>query len=116
MKAIVETSGAPTEAQTPDIRRCLLQVMQRPDVRLETVACCADVVAADARFNLRVATVEKQGAPVERLVDLVDAYDRLIDACLRGVATFDADGDAVALEHSLRALAKSLDAASAAAK
>ena len=99
-----------TTGQIDEIRTCLIALMQQRNVNLAMMAACADVVAADARFNLRVCTVEKGNASHERFVDLLDAYDRLTEQCLRSVATFHAQADHVALIRSLESVTSELQA------
>jgi hypothetical protein len=84
--------------------------MQRRDVGLAAIACCADLVAADARFNLRILQVEKESASEERFFQLIEDYDRVSIECVHAVDVFDANGDTNALAQSLTELARELEA------
>ena len=62
--------------QKENIGSCLVALIQERNISLKTIAVCADVVAADARFNLWVGTVAKEQVSVERMMDLVEFYER----------------------------------------
>ena len=82
--------------------------MQWGDIGLGTIACCADAIAADARFNIRMVEVKNKSAPDERLLDLIEDYERLSAECQRNVAGFEMRGDVDLLQRSVRDLTKGL--------
>lgn len=110
MKTIYEASKAANEAPPESMFSCLMRVMQRGDIGLKAIACCADAIAADARFNIRMAEVEKKSATHERLMDIIEEYERLATECQRNVADFEAQGGVDMLRQSLRVFAKGLEA------
>ena len=96
--------------QKENIGSSLIRLIQDQSIDLKTIAACADAVAADARFNLWAGTVTKQQATVERMMELIEFYDRVTYECLSKVAAFDvAVDDAGTLEHNLLEIARQLE-------
>jgi len=97
--------------QTETIGSCLVGLLHGGELNtLEAIASCADAIAADARFNICVATVAKQQATEQHMVELVDFYERVTSECLLAVKTFRENGDSGELEHSMRRITQELRA------
>ncbi len=79
-------------------RRDLIEVIADESVDLLTVASAADVVAAEARFNLWVGQVAKGTRDV---LALVDPYDDAESDCRRAIAAFRSDRNQTALRAAL---------------
>jgi hypothetical protein len=73
-------------------REQLRTALGRTDLRSETVALLADVIAADARFNLAVASRKKRGGDVD-LLELSDFYEPLVESCMAEMARFAREKD-----------------------
>jgi hypothetical protein len=58
---------------------------------LETVALAADAIAADARFNLRVADLKRTSDALA--VKLIDPYEDLVARCMSAVSNLGDNGD-----------------------
>lgn len=64
-------------------RERLCAMLGRVDTRSETIALAAEVIAADARFNLAIAEMKREGKHID-LLELSDFYEPLVESCLRG--------------------------------
>jgi hypothetical protein len=92
-----------------DIRSSLIAVIQNPEQGgLESIAVAADVIAADARFNLWVARVGKKQTDSERMVELAELYEATIEKCCAGVRQFKESGSAKELNIVLQEIAVTL--------
>jgi hypothetical protein len=82
-------------------------MLGRTDLRGETIALLAEVIAADARFNLAVASQKRQDEPVDFL-ELASFYEPLLETCMAAMASFATERDenrfAVTLAHTRDAL------------
>jgi hypothetical protein len=89
------------------MRSSLSLVLQSGRSGLDTVALAAEVIAADARFNLWVAHTGKQQLNEDEMIELIEFYDGLVEQCRSAVAAFFANGNAANLNEFLAtALAK----------
>lgn len=90
------------------MRDSMVGIIQSLTVTLETVALAAEVISADARFNLWLATKGKHD-PDTRMLELVDMYEAASEEC-RKIA--DAlEGDQSQCQQRLQDVAAILNAA-----
>jgi hypothetical protein len=72
----------------------------REDLRLETIAILAEVIAADARFNMAVAK-PKRGGQERKIYELLDLYEPIVDLCTMSMDVFDLEEDEGKLVRAL---------------
>lgn len=62
-----------------------MTVLQDSTTNLLTIAVVADAIAADARFNTWVQSIERR-ITVDQFVELLKDYERLADRCSLAIA------------------------------
>jgi hypothetical protein len=88
----------------------VMDFMRDNRLGLEGMAAAADVIAADCRFNARVAAMKASNFTEDRLLEFLDvggAADRQAKAAMNA---YSADGQEEALCREMAAVAQSLNA------
>lgn len=67
------------------LRDHLIRLLQQRDLDLQTTVAAADLLSADAAFNLRVAE-RKDGDDGVDFLELVEFYEGLVDRVIEGLA------------------------------
>ena len=75
------------------LRGELMTVLQEPTTNLLTIAVVCDGIAADARFNTWVASIERR-ITVDQFLELSRDYERLADRCSLAIAELRQGGNA----------------------
>jgi hypothetical protein len=90
-----------------DLRDRLLQILQRKQLCLETIALAAEVIAIDARFNAAVAEKKRREKDID-IFALSGWYEAQLDTCVAELERFESTGDEQGLVTALFAARKSL--------
>jgi len=77
--------------KTLGLRAELMTVLQEPTTNLLTIAVVCDAIAADARFNTWVASIERR-ITVDQFLELLRDYERLADRCSLAIAELREEG------------------------
>jgi hypothetical protein len=93
--------------ESQELRIMLLEVLQDKTVHWAAIAAAADIIAADARFNLWLAQGGKdQGG--NRVLELLDRYEETIQACQLAIHNFRRNANRPEFTDALENLARSL--------
>ena len=93
--------------ESQELRIILLEVLQDKVVHWAAIAAAADIIAADARFNLWLAQGGKdQGG--NRMLELLDRYEEAIQACQSAIQNFRRTANRSEFTDALEDVAKSL--------
>lgn len=87
----------------------LIQLLLSKPPRLTTVALAADVIAADARFNLWVALEAKRILSSTDVLDRIEGYEEFTMRCCKEVEVFLSGGDAQSLENAMTEIFEALN-------
>jgi hypothetical protein len=91
----------------PEMRVSLVEIIGDQTVGLGGIAAAADVIAADARFNLWLAQRGKN-QDGNRNLEVLDRYEDAFQACHSAIRKFRQDSDRSEFTNALEAVAKSL--------
>jgi hypothetical protein len=92
----------------PNLRSILVRAIQESPA-LEVIAAAADLLAADARFNLWIATeVKPDPERAGGLLNLVEPYQNLVDECARTLPPLVAADDVAGFRRATAAVADRL--------
>jgi hypothetical protein len=88
--------------ESPDLRTTLLRLLSgAPELTLASIALVADVVAADARFNLACAEQKRVGGDVDWIV-VLEAYDAIATESAAAGERFQRGGDQAAFQQVMQ--------------
>jgi hypothetical protein len=90
-----------------DFRDRLLKIVQRKQLRLETIALAAEVIAIDARFNATVAEKKRRGEDID-IFALSGWYEAQLDTCVAELGRCESTDDEQGLANALLAARNSL--------
>jgi len=98
-------------ANPKNMTTLMIQILQSKRIGLNNAEAAAEVIAADARFNLWVVQhMKKQGASDERRTQLLDSLQDLHDQCEAAVHAFIDGGTNENLQTALVNIRRRLDA------
>ena len=86
-----------------------MTVLQDPTTNLLTTAVVCDAIAADARFNTWVPSIERR-ITVDQFLELLGDYERLADRCSRAIEELGKDRDAERFREVIQDVANQLGA------
>jgi hypothetical protein len=92
-----------------DVIGVLVAVMRNNKAGLETVVLAAELIAADARFNLRVSKSEDLSNPTSNALTFLDAYEDLLEQCREAAHEFLAHGNQKQLQNILSEIKQRLE-------
>lgn len=96
--------------QPRDIKTSMIQVVSSRFASNRIVALAAQVMAADAKLNDWVLEVARQTMPEKDLMAILEQCENELMICDQAARQFDRDGNAAALEKTLRQVLRRLAA------
>jgi hypothetical protein len=98
-------------ANPKNMTTMMIQILQSKRIGLNNAEAAAEVIAADARFNLWVVQhMKKEGVGKERWTRLLDSLQEVHDQCEAAVDAFIAGGTSENLQAALVNIRRRLDA------
>jgi hypothetical protein len=93
--------------EDPEMRIGLIPILNDESVGLPAIAAAADIIAADARFNLWLARGGKN-QDGNRMLELMARYEDIFQTCHSTIRKFRQDADGAELARALEEVANSL--------
>lgn len=90
-----------------DFRHRLLRILERKQLRSETIALAAEVIAIDARFNATVAEKKRRDEDID-IFALSKWYEDQLDKCSAQLGRFESTDDEQSLANALLTVRNSL--------
>jgi hypothetical protein len=90
------------------LRKQMLSVLTRTDLQTETIVSAAELLAADGRFNMWIATKKRKKESLN-FTSLLEFYETLGDECAQGLDEFRIRQDQLRLQDWMNSARAELD-------